>query len=39
MWGVQSWNSTVVNLRWLGKRLLSVEELPCPYREALDVCD
>lgn len=33
------WEHTVVNLRWLSEMLLSVEELPCPYREPLDVCD
>lgn len=37
--GMLYWNHTVVNLRWLSKMLLSVEELPCPYREPLDVCD
>lgn len=33
------WEHTVVNLRWLSEMLLSVEELPFPYREPLDVCD
>lgn len=39
VWGMLCWNHTVVNLRWLSKTLVSVEELPCPYREPLDVCD
>lgn len=39
VWGMLCWNHRVVNLRWLSEVLLSVEALPCPYREPLDVCD